>query len=77
MDVRRNLLGESILEKNTMNALFSISLAVLANGCAAGSPKSTGLRHESSESALLTEEKFMKRASQSAAKILRRPQFYK
>jgi hypothetical protein len=59
-----------------MKTLLYLLLAVLAYGCAAGSPKSTELRHESgelrhesAENALLTEEKFMDRASKSAAMI--------
>jgi hypothetical protein len=59
-----------------MKTLLYLLLAVLAYGCAAGSPKSTELRHESAElrhesaeKALLTEEKFMARVSKSADMI--------
>jgi hypothetical protein len=59
-----------------MKTLLCFLLAVLAYGCAAGSPKSTELRHESAElrhesaeKALLTEEQFMDRVSKSAVMI--------
>ncbi len=59
-----------------MKTLLYLLLAVLAYGCAAGSPKSTELRHESpelrhesAENTLLTEEQFMDRVSKSAAMI--------
>ena len=76
MDVCSNLISDSIMEKIVMKTLLYLLLAVLAYGCAAGSPKSTvfrqetsELRHESAENALLTEEEFMDRASQSATII--------
>ena len=59
-----------------MKTLPYLLLAVLAYGCAAGSPKSTELRHESAElrhesaeNALLTEEQFMDRVSKSTTII--------
>ncbi|MFC1779500.1 hypothetical protein ACFLZU_04090 [Thermodesulfobacteriota bacterium] len=64
------------MEKIVMKTLLYLLLAVLAYGCAAGSPKTTAfrqetteLRHESAENALLTEEEFMDRAAQSATII--------
>jgi len=69
IDVCIKLLSESIIEKNTMKILLYLLLAVLAYGCAAGAPKSTSLLHENAESALLTEEEFMVRASRSATII--------
>ena len=76
MDFFSKLLSDSIIEMNVMKTLLYLLLAVLTFGCAAGSPKTPAfrqetaeLRHESAESALLTEEEFMDRAAQSATII--------
>lgn len=52
-----------------MKILLYLLFSVLAYGCAAKAPNSTSLLHESAESALLTEEEFMVRASRSATII--------
>jgi hypothetical protein len=54
---------------SNVNKLLILLILLLVYGCSSLALKSAGLRHESSESRLLTEQEFMERVSQSATLI--------